>query len=349
MEDERCKILIADDNYVNRAILREFLEDDYEILESEDGISAQDILDKENISLVLLDYNLPKKNGVEITEYMKSKDMLKDIPVLVISSIYTADAVDKFFDIGCIDYISKPYNIKVVKHRVYNAIKIYEKQRELSQELERQRKKRKQDSDLLVHMIGHIVEFRNEESGPHVMNVENITRRILFDIYSKTERYELNEEKIEMMSLASALHDIGKIRIPEEILNKPGALTKEEFEIMMTHTSMGANMVSKLPSVFNNSELTDYVKEICLYHHEKYDGNGYPKRLHGDEIPIGAQAVSIADVYDALTSKRVYKDAYSHEKAIDMILAGECGTFNPLIIDCFINDQDAIKEIKKSY
>ena len=243
---------------------------------------------------------------------------------------------------GVSDYISRPFDAKIVYQRVLNMIKLYAKQRRLIRLVTRQIYEKERNNRMLIGILSQIVEFRNGESGRHVIHINLITQLLLEQLVKKTGKYQLSWEDRLLIATASALHDIGKIGIDEKILNKPGKLTKEEFEIMKTHTLIGAQMLDNL-DMYQNEKLLKLAHEICRWHHERYDGKGYPDGLVGEEIPISAQVVSLADVYDALVSERVYKKAFSHEKALEMIQNGECGTFNPLLLQCMTEAQDKLK------
>ena len=239
-------------------------------------------------------------------------------------------------------FLRRPFDAKIVYQRVLNMIKLYAKQRRLIRLVTRQIYEKERNNRMLIGILSQIVEFRNGESGRHVIHINLITQLLLEQLVKKTGKYQLSWEDRFLIATASALHDIGKIGIDERILNKPGKLTKEEFEIMKAHTLIGAQMLDNL-DMYRNEKLLKLAYEICRWHHERYDGKGYPDGLVGEEIPISAQVVSLADVYDALVSERVYKKAFSHEKALEMIRNGECGTFNPLLLQCMTEAQDKLK------
>lgn len=339
------KILIVDDSEMNRDILSEMLGEEYEMIEAENGEQAIAVLQQHiaEISLVLLDIVMPVMDGYEVLAVMNSNRWIEDVPVIMISSESSPAMIDRAYELGVTDFISRPYDALIVRRRVVNTILLYAKQKKLENLVTEQIYEKEKNSSLMIAILSHIVEFRNGESGLHVLHVQSYTETILRRLIQITDRYNINGDDIVLISNASALHDIGKISISDEILNKPGRLTKEEFEIMKTHSSIGASMLSEL-SIYQNEPLVRVAYEICRWHHERYDGCGYPDGLKGDEIPISAQVVALADVYDALTSERVYKSAYSHEVAVNMILNGECGTFNPLILECF---QDVAEEIRR--
>ena len=339
------KILIVDDSELNRAILTEILCDEYSIIEAENGLQALKIMKEheKEISLILLDIVMPDLDGFAVLDVMKKDQIIEHIPVIMISSENETRIIRQAYELGVSDYINRPFDAEIVRKRVGNTIKLYSKQKLLIDMVADQIYEKQKSTNLMVNILSHIVEFRNGESGLHVLHVHILTKVLLKYIARKTDRYDLTDERIELISTASALHDIGKIAISDEILNKPGKFTPEEFEIMKTHSMLGAEMLEKVP--FDKDEpLIKVSYEICRWHHERYDGRGYPDGLKGEEIPISAQAVSLADVYDALTAERVYKKPFSHEKAIEMILNGECGAFNPLLLDCLREDSELIRE-----
>lgn len=329
------KILIVDDSPMNRAILADMLDEQYEVLEADNGISAIEMLHRcgAEISLVLLDIVMPKMDGFEVLAMMRRYHWIEEIPVIIISAENSHSVVERAYELGATDYISRPFDEVIVCRRVINTIMLYSKQKRLISMVADQMYEREKSNTLMVSILSHIVEFRNGESGLHVLHIGTMTELLLKRLREKTDMYQLDPAKISMISKAAAFHDIGKISISEEILNKPGRLTPEEFEIMKTHSAVGADMLEHLP-LHKEEPLVKIAYEICRWHHERYDGKGYPDGLKGDEIPISAQAVSLADAYDALISERVYKKAFSHEKALDMILSGECGSFNPLLLEC---------------
>lgn len=351
--DEKSKnkerILIVDDSEMNRMILADMLEDQYEILEAADGAQGISILQQmsSQISLVLLDIVMPEMDGFEVLAVMNQKKWIEDVPVIMISAESMPSYVQRAYELGVTDYISRPFDSLVVQRRVINTIMLYAKQRKLIKMVTNQMFEKEKNASLMVTILSHIVEFRNGESGLHVLHIQTITELLLKSLLGKTDKYQLSHEDINMITMASALHDIGKIAIPSEVLNKPGRFTAEEYEVMKTHSAVGASMLKDLP--FHQDELLVKVAyQICRWHHERYDGRGYPDGLKGEEIPISAQVVSMADVYDALTSERVYKKAFSHETALQMIQNGECGTFNPLLIECLLDVADSLLEEMKA-
>lgn len=343
-EQRKQTILIVDDSMMNRSILADILED-YEILEGTNGEEGIAMLKEhgEKIDMVLLDIVMPVMDGFEVLSIMNRRHWIENIPVIMISAEDDPTLVAKAYELGVTDYISRPFDSLVVRRRVVNALTLYEKQKKLIDMVVEQIHEKEESNSVMVTVLSHIVEFRNGESGLHVIHIRMMTEMLLEALMQKTDQYNLTRADIQMISTASALHDIGKISIPEEVINKPGRLTDEEFEIMKTHSAIGAAMLNDLLKT-NQEPLIKVAYEICRWHHERYNGRGYPDGLKGEEIPISAQIVSLADVYDALTSERVYKKAFSHEKAVDMILNGECGVFNPLLLECLLEIQDQLKE-----
>ena len=341
------KILIADDSEMNRELLAAILEEEYEIIQVNDGVQAVDCLQRhaEEISLLLLDIVMPHMDGFEVLSYMNKEHWIDSIPVVIISSENSPIYIKRGYDLGATDFIEKPFDANMVLRRSANAILLGAKQRRMTSIVSNQIYEREKSSKLMINILSHIVEFRNGESGLHVLHIQTITEMLLRQLVQKeNNRYALSKEQIRMITTASALHDIGKISIPDEILNKPGRLTAEEFAVIKGHSMAGANMLSELPLDQKEEPLVKTAYEICRWHHERYDGGGYPDGLKGEEIPVSAQVVALADVYDALTSERCYKDAYSHEKAIEMILAGQCGAFNPLMLECLLDISSSLKK-----
>ena len=340
----KSQILLVDDSAMSRMILKEILKGDYSILEAENGQECLEKMQAEagNIALVLLDINMPVMDGFEVLKAMNVNHTIEDIPVIMISSDDSDAAIRRSYELGASDYVTRPFDARIVYRRVTNTIKLYAKQRRLVQMVSDQIRARENNTDMLVGVLSHIVEFRNGESGAHVRHIRIITELLLHRLLEISSQYPITAEQQDNIPLASALHDIGKIGIDEKILNKPGKLTPEEFEVVKTHSMLGAEMLHQLEN-FNEQPLLQTAYEIARWHHERWDGRGYPDGLKGDEIPISAQLVALADVYDALTSERCYKKAFSHEKAVQMILNGECGAFNPLLLQCLTDMQTDLK------
>mgnify|MGYP004456674993 FL=1 len=331
---ERQTILIVDDAEMNRMMLSDMLGDQYDYVEAADGREALRILEKNvAIDLMLLDINMPEMNGFEVLEEMNRYHWIQEIPVIMITAEESVESMEHAYSLGVTDYIPRPFNVYIVHRRVENTLNLYVNQKRLMRLVSDQIAEKEENNTLMVSILSNVVEIRNHESGDHIRNIRRITELLLHQLVQKTKAYDLTEEDIALIKTASSLHDIGKITIPEEILNKPGKLTKEEFEIMKTHSAAGAQILEQM-KYGQDKPLYRYALEICRWHHERWDGHGYPDGLMGEEIPISAQIVAIADVYDALTSERCYKKAYDHTTAINMILNGECGAFNPLLLEC---------------
>ncbi|MGN0682226.1 MAG: HD domain-containing phosphohydrolase [Oscillospiraceae bacterium] len=346
MSEKRFTVLIVDDSEINRAILKEILRADYDVLEAEGGEQAIDILKEKSdeIALVMLDVLMPAVDGYDVLEFMGDNSIIVDVPVIMLSTESSTDFMARAFDMGAVDYVSRPFDPTIVQLRVKNTITLFAKKRILVDIVAGQVYEKEKYNRLVTSILSNIVEFRTGENSAHVIRVNLITELLLRELMKKTDSYRLTMSCIRRISVASSLHDIGKIKIPEEILNKPDKLTAEEFEVIKTHSEIGASMIKSIaPS--ENEPLLETACEICRWHHERYDGSGYPDGLRGDDIPISAQVAAIADVYDVLTSERCYKKAYTHKKAIKMICDGECGSFNPLLLQCLLDIEGKLKEL----
>ncbi|MCQ2488841.1 MAG: response regulator [Clostridia bacterium] len=343
--EKKSRILVVDDSELNRSLLSDILGDEFEIVEAADGLEAISYLEQHaaEVSLVLLDMVMPTMDGMAVLDIMNRKHWIGDIPVVVISSDQQPENVEKAYKLGATDFIFRPFDSYIVYRRVVNTIMLYSKQKRLEELVTDQIYERSKNNRMLISVLSHIVEFRNGESGSHCLNINTITEKLLTSLIAKTNAYDISRADIPVICTASSLHDIGKIAIPETVLNKPGRLTDEEFAIMKTHSTEGAKMLKAVP-LGCDDPLIKRAYEIARWHHERYDGRGYPDGLAGDEIPIAAQVVSIADVYDALTSERCYKAAFTHEKALEMIMNNECGTFNPLLLECLNEIAPNLKE-----
>ena len=345
LERDRSRelVLIVDDAKINREILFEMLKDRFDIIEASSGEECLELLHQygTEISIVLLDFIMSGMDGLGVLNVMNKEHLIEDIPVIMISSEDSELHIRQAYEMGVSDYISRPFDTSVVRQRVYNTIKLYAKQRKLIDLVAGQMQEKEKNSQIMVNILSHIVECRNGESGQHVRHIGILTKLLLKKLMQKTDRYQMTWGDLNRIALASALHDIGKIGIDEAILNKPGKLTQEEYEKMKKHTVIGWSMLQNLKQ-YQEEPLVRIAEQICRWHHERYDGKGYPDGLKGDEIPISAQVVSLADVYDALTSERVYKKAIPHEKAIEMIVTGECGQFNPLLIESHLEIKEDI-------
>jgi len=335
-------ILIVDDMSMNRVILRDLFVDVYRILEAENGREAIDIIaaEKERMAIVLLDIVMPVMDGFGVMQYMKDNGFLKYIPVIMITGNTSDESAERGFDLGVTDYIAKPFNTNIVRKRVFNVVDLYHHKNQLeffvkiqTEKLERQSKKLRETNNLIIDTLGTVVEFRNLESGQHIKRIKAFTKVLLECVAENYTEYHVSKEEIDSITAASALHDVGKIVVPDEILLKPSRLDAYEFEIMKTHTLKGCELINTM-SFLEDKKFFNYCYDICRHHHEKYDGKGYPDGLMGEDIPIAAQVVSLADVYEALTSKRVYKEALDKNLAFQMILNGECGAFSPKMQNC---------------
>lgn len=354
-------LLVIEDNGINRELLTDILsEENYEILTAEDGEEGLEMIreNQDRLSAVLLDLIMPKLDGYGVLDAMTKMKLMGRIPVLIISS-ESLKSEEKCFDYGVSDFIRKPFNNKLVKQRVANTVELFKykclleervaKQTETLQKqyqvLQIQSEKLKKSNESIIDILGTVVESRDLESGEHIMRVKDYTRILSEELMKEYPEYGLTPELIEVIVAASALHDIGKIGIPDKILLKPGKLTQEEFEAMKEHTTRGSEMIMNIRNVWDeNYGKISY--EICRHHHEKWDGRGYPDGLKGDDIPLSAQLVSIADCYDALVNERVYKSAYSKEEAFRMIVDGECGMFSPKILESFKNVRVKFEECR---
>lgn len=319
---------------MNRSILADMLGEEYEILEAENGLEAVSTIQKHHmeIDLLLLDLVMPEMDGFEVLTVMNRNNWIEDIPVIMISAETAPAHIERAYNLGVTDFITRPFNAQIIHRRVVNTTLLYAKQKKLAGMVADQIYEKERQNTLMIDILSHIVEFRNGESGQHVIHIRMLTELFLHRLVLKTDRYQLSPVDINLICIASALHDVGKIAIPSEILNKPGRFTEEEFSIMKEHTTIGSDMMEAVP-VHGSETLIKVARDICRWHHERWDGRGYPDGLKGDEIPISAQIVALADVYDALTSPRVYKPAFPHEKAVEMILGNQCGTFNPLLME----------------
>ena len=338
------KILIVDDSELNRAILADMLGEEYDIVEAENGLEGVGILQKmgTELSLVLLDIVMPEMDGFGVLDTMHQNHWIDDIPVIMISAESGSSHIERAYELGVTDFIARPFDALIVHRRVVNTLLLYAKQKKLVGMVADQIYEKERQGNLMIDILSHIVEFRNGESGLHVLHVRTLTELLLHRLPQKTDRYRLTPGDISIITTASSLHDIGKIAIDENILNKPGKLTEEEFTVMKTHTTVGADMLENLP-IHQHDPLVKVAYQICRWHHERYDGRGYPDGLQGDDIPISAQVVALADVYDALTSVRVYKPPFPHDEAVQMILDGKCGTFNPLLLECLQENSEIIR------
>lgn len=343
-------VLVVDDVELNREMLKVVLEDYYNVLLAEDGEEAVNmILNKENhIDAVLLDFVMPKKDGYKVLQELAEKDILTHLPVLMISAEDDPDNETRCLHIGASDFIHKPFVRDIVLMRVRNTIALFKNKNSLEEqvaeqtiELKQKNQELEEMNEKIIGVLAEMVEFRDVESGKHVERVKTFTNIIAKEMAKEYPELHLDDHKIEVITSAAAMHDIGKIAISDTILLKPGKLTNEEYEEMKTHTTKGANLVKNIQGIWDD-EYAQVVHDIALYHHERDDGKGYPEGLKGDEIPLSAQLVSIADVYDALVNKRVYKDAFDQDEAVNMIMNGECGVFNKKLLSSFYHCKDEL-------
>lgn len=341
---DRNLALIVDDSELNRSMLADILSDEYDIIEAENGLEAISQFEKHqfDISLVLLDIVMPEMDGFEVLAIMSKNKWIERVPVIIISAESSSSYIDNAYDLGATEFISRPFDPKTVQRRASNTVMLYSKQNMLENMVTEQMLDKEKSNLIMVELLSHIVELRNGESGMHVLNIRSITKMLLTQLCRTSDRYASIRSKISLIANASSLHDIGKISVPEHILNNPGSLSADEWVVMKAHSMAGANILEST-RYYPDEELVRVARDICRWHHERYDGGGYPDALVGEQIPIEAQVVALADVYDALTHKRVYKEAISHEESMRMILYGECGAFNPLLLQCLVDIAPQLK------
>ncbi len=336
-------ILIVDDIEVNRALLAENFKDDYEIVEAGDGTEALKVLESSrDIAAVLLDLIMPKMNGLDVLREMNKNGKIKHIPVFLITAANSEEMLSEGYELGAIDIIAKPFMPHFLKCRVNNVVELYGHRNELENIVAKQVERLNKLNRSIVETLATVIEFRDGESGEHVRRIGRLTQILMTEVSGAYPEYRLAKKEIDKIVTSSTLHDVGKISIPDSILNKPGRLTAEEFEIMKQHTTKGCEILKNVPEIMD-AGIYNYSYDICRHHHERWDGRGYPDGLKGDDISIWAQVVSVADVYDALTSERVYKKAFDHDTAVKMIFNGECGAFNPKVMTVFEACMDKIK------
>lgn len=341
--DKSRTILIVDDVEINREILAEIFKDDYKIVRASNGAQAIEIINSNtDISAVLLDLIMPGVNGLDVLQEMNRNGKINNIPVFLITAADSQEMLMEGYNLGAIDVIRKPFMAHFLKYRISNVIELYGYRNELEQIVDEQVERLKEINQSMVETLATIIEFRDCESGEHVKRISRITKILMTAVSKMYPEYYLPKAEIDKIASSSVLHDVGKISIPDNILNKPGRLTDEEFEIMKQHTVKGCDLLHSIPNMLDE-EIYNYSYDICRHHHERWDGRGYPDGLKGDEISIWAQVVSVADVYDALTSERVYKKAFDHDTAFKMIFNNECGVFNPKVLKAFEKSIDKIK------
>lgn len=358
------KILIVDDADLSREKLAKIMSTEYEVIQAANGVQAIGELKKygEEICAVILDVVMPEMDGFAVLFRMQAAGFLETIPVIFMSESYTPEMETKGFEMGVSDFVRKPFNAFIVRKRVKNVVQLYEFRRQMQAKvkeqknmiqsqykmLQQQAEKLQENNSNIIEALGSIVEYRNLESGNHIKRVKGFTQILARQLMEDYPEYHITEEKIAVITAASALHDVGKVAIPDNILLKPGKYTPEEFEYMKSHTTRGCDLLDSIGNIWDE-RYSIACRDICRFHHERYDGNGYPDGLAGDEIPISAQIVSIADVYDALTSERVYKTAIDRNKSFQMIINGECGVFNPKLLESFRNAREKLEELEEHF
>ena len=331
---------------LNRKMLGQMLGSRFDIAEAASGEACLQLLEQNatGISIVLLDIHMPGIDGFTVLEEMNQKNLLEQIPVIMISSEDNVDTVRRAFDLGASDYISRPFDARVVYQRITNTIRMYAKQRRLSAMAADLAFEKERASRMMIGILSQVVEKRNGESRDHVQRVAQLTSMLLAGLAQKTDRYPLTREMRRTIATAAALHDIGKMEICEDLLHKEGPLTEAERRTLQSHTLLGAQMLEEQPECRDDAfARTAY--NICRWHHERYDGGGYPDGLQGEQIPIEAQVVGLADVYERLVSRPVDGHARTHSEVVQMICTGVCGAFNPLLLDCL---QDMEVEIARA-
>ena len=341
-------ILIVDDQEINRVILAELFKDEYNVIEAENGEQAPKVINSDNsVIAVMLDLIMPVMDGMSVLIELNRSGKIYHTPVFIITAADNMQLLSSAYSLGAVDVISKPFRMCFIKSRISNIIELYRRRNELADVVNENVAKMAKLNDNMVEVLATLIEFRDCESGEHVKRIKGITSRLLTEICRRYPEYYLEKSQIEKISKASVLHDVGKIAIPDSILQKPGMLTPEEYEIMKIHTVKGCDILAEIPEDIMDAEVYRYSYDICRHHHERWDGHGYPDGLKGDEIPIWSQAVSLADVFDALTSPRVYKAAFDYDTAIKMINNGECGLFNPKVLEVFNDISDDIIRSKQ--
>lgn len=343
-EVKRFKILIIDDSEKNRGELTEMLEREFDVINASDAKQGIEMINKygEDIALLLLEVKICGMSGFEVLTYMKHSGITENIPVIIISDEKSESFIRRAYDLGAVDYIGRPFDFQTVYTRVLNTIKLYAKQRRLEKLVARNMVEKEKNNRMLIGVLEQVIEYRNGESGIHVSHIKILTEMLLDKLMQKTDKYNLSWSQRMMIITASALHDIGKVGIEEKIINKTEKLTEEESNEMEMHTLIGAGMIENLDE-YKDEELMQIAYGICRGHHERYDGKGYPDGLKGDDIPIGAQVVALADEYDRLVMGRPNKKSVSHEQAVNMIKDRECRQFNPILVECFLEISDEIK------
>ena len=359
----RDKILIVDDSKFNRQVLIDILKGSYAVIEAENGLEALKIVEEQlkEIVAVFLDINMPEMDGIAFLKIMTEKDYLGAFPVLVVTSEQSVNQVAECFEYGAADYIRKPVNTDFVKQRLEKLLKLYEQKNDFKERLDKQTltmrsqyrllqqqaMQLKKNNENIINILGTIVEYRNLEGRTHTTRVKGFTKILGKRMMKDYPEYGLTEDKINAIATASVLHDVGKVMLSDAVLLKPGKITAEEFEYVKSHSIKGYDIVNSIADLWEG-EYIEYSREIVRWHHEKYDGSGYPDGLKGDEIPISAQLVSVADCYDSLISESVYKGAIPYEEAYNMILQGECGMFSYKLLECLRKAKEEMETYAKS-
>lgn len=343
-------ILIVDDMEINRMILAESFIRDFGVLEASNGKDAMEIIEQnsDDIAIVLLDVVMPVMDGYSVLEAMRDQGYLAHIPVIVITSLDSQEDEARLFDLGASDLIMKPFNQLAIRKRVLNVTEQYRYRNHLEQLVQEQAERLEQSNEAMIDTLGAIIEYRSMETGQHITRIRGFTKLILTKLVELFPEYNLSERDIQIISSASAMHDVGKIVIPDAVLNKPGRLTPAEFDIIKTHTTSGSAILARFDRAHREEYFT-YANIICRHHHERWDGKGYPDGLKGEEIPTSAHAVGLADCYDALTTPRVYKPALGHEESMNMIINGECGKFSPTLLTCFKESAQEFERLAKAF
>ena len=344
VQDSKEKILVVDDSVMNRALLRDMLAEDFTVLEAGDGAECMEQLEWHgaDISLVLLDMIMPVMDGLQVLEEMNNQGYIDSIPVIMITADGSEDKIRQAYDLGVADYIERPFDVQVIRQRAMNTVKLYARQRRLASVMTQQMRSQERTVGIVANILSRVMGYRNGEGADHGRHVQMVTELLLERLLERTDKYDLTRRDCRRIASAGMFHDIGKMGVPDTILRKPGALTPEEFEIVKRHTVIGEDLLRGMKD-YAGEPLVEEAAQICRWHHERVDGGGYPDGLKGDEIPIAAQAVSVADVFDALVTRRAYKEAYTPEEAMAMIRRGECGAFDPLLVDCLEDIQDTLR------
>ena len=342
----RKRILIVDDEEINRMTLEAGLLDLYEIVQADSGMSAIKMIEQNrNFALVLLDLSMPNMNGITFLNVLNRSGIIKKLPVFVITGNYNEKVLLEAYDLGATDVVTKPYNIQFLRKRISNIIELYQQRYDLEEIVAEKSAELVKQNKRLVEAMANIVEFRSEESGTHVRKVRGYTKILMDELVASFREYDYLKDDVDTIAFAATLHDIGKISIPDSILNKKTELTEEEYSLMKSHTTRGYEQIKKMKDIMDPT-LYKYSLDIVYHHHERFDGKGYPEGLRGQDISIWSQVVALSDVYDALTSERCYKKAIDHATAVQMILSGECGIFNPQILEVFKKTSDKCNQFR---